>query len=339
MNRIGRREALKITAVAGVSAVLGGGLLRDLLRAGSLHRVRETRIQLGTLVAITALHPDAPTARRMVTDAFAEIERLEGLLSRYRPATPVARLNRDGVIRSAPVEVLEVIRAALRYGSLTRGAFDITVAPVLDLYRSSFARAGGPPSPDELQRARALVGYAAVRIDGSDIAFARPGMSITLDGIAKGYIVDRVVEVLRTSGAEQVLVGASGDMASLGDSVTADGWEIAIQHPREERRLLGVVRLRGESIATSGDYFEFFTPNKRFHHIIDPGTGESPLDTSAVTVVTPRAVDADALATAVMVLGPRAGLELLNRLEGVAGMIVTKDQQIVQSRRSIIARA
>jgi thiamine biosynthesis lipoprotein len=333
MNRISRREALRITAVAGVSATLGGGLIKALLREAALHRVRETRIQLGTLVSITVLHPDAAAARWMVTDTFDEIERLENLLSRYRPTTPIAQLNRDGVIRNAPAEVLEVITTALNYSVLTRGAFDISIAPVLNLYRASFARTGAPPASTELQRARELVGYNGIRIDGSDIAFARAGMSLTLDGIAKGYVVDRAAQLLRNCGADQVLVGASGDMASLGSGEPEDAWGIAIQSPREERRFLGVLKLRGDSIATSGDYFEYFTPDKRYHHIIDPGTGDSPLRTSAVTIVAPKAVDADALATAVMVLGPEDGLALLDRLDRAEGMIVTKEQAILRSGR------
>jgi len=331
MPRVSRQQFIRITAVAGVSLALGGGLVRALLKRAALHRVRETRPQLGTLVSITVLHPDPATARAIAAAAFAEMERLESLLSRYRPDTPIARLNRDGVVHQTPDEVIEVVRSALRYSELTGGAFDVTVAPVLELYRSRSATAHRPPGDGEVERLLPLVGYPNLELDGRTLAFRKPGMAITLDGIAKGYVVDRTVDRLREAGAGQVLVDAGGDMASLSDGPDADGWRVGIQDPRDQRAAIGVLRLRGDAVATSGDYLEYFTPDLLFHHLLDPRTGRSPEETSSVTVVAARAMDADALATAVFVLGPQAGLTLLDRTPGVAGTIVTKDRQVLTS--------
>ena len=327
-----RRQALRITATVGVSAVLGGGLLRAALERAGLHRVRQTRTQMGTRVTISAVHPDAEAARMMVASTFDEIERLESLLSRHRVGTPVWSLNETGVVRAPPRELLEVVRKGIDYWALTAGAFDMTIAPLLNLYYSSFAETGVAPPREEIQRALALVGSEHVRVSDGEIAFEKAGMAVTLDGTAKGYIVDRAVEVLRKRGAERVLVNAGGDMASAGEALGGDAWRIALQDPRAPGGNLGVVRLQGESVATSGDYMQFLTPDMSLHHILDPRTGLSPEHTSGVSVVAPSAMAADALSTATLVLGPGEGMELLDRLDGIEGMIITKDQTVLRSR-------
>ena len=327
-----RRQVLRITAAVGASAILGGGLLRAAIERVGLHRVRQTRTQMGTLVTITAVHPEAEAARAMVADTFDEIERLEGLLSRHRAGTPVWRLNETGVVRAPPREVLEVVRTGLDYSTLTGGAFDMTIAPLLNLYNSSFSATGAAPPREEVRRALALVGFQHVQVSDREIAFEKPGMAVTLDGIAKGFIVDRAVEVLRRHGATRVLVDAGGDMASAGESLGGDPWRIGLQDPRVASGTVGVLQLRGESVATSGDYMQYLTADMSLHHILDPRTGWSPTHTSGVSVVAPSAMAADALSTATLVLGPREGMDLLDRLDGIEGMIVTKDQTILRSR-------
>lgn len=327
-----RRQALRITAVAGVSLALGGGMVTALIRRAGLHRVRVTRTRMGTLVTITVVHPDPLAAQRMVATAFTEMGRLEDILSRHKPESPVSRLNADGAVGDAPHELVEVVGRALEYSSLTQGAFDVTVAPLLELYSSRFSRTGVPPRDWEVAEALSLVDYRGVSLDDRVIAFERSGMSVTLDGIAKGYIVDRTVEVLKGAGAERVMIDAGGDMASAGRGSTDEPWQVAIQDPHAVDGYLGLLRLRGECVATSGDYMQVFTEDRRFHHILDPRTGRSPDHTSAVTVVTPTAMDADALSTAIFVLGPSDGLELLARLEDVEGVIVTKEQDVLRTR-------
>ncbi|MBI4520039.1 MAG: FAD:protein FMN transferase [Gemmatimonadetes bacterium] len=329
---LSRRQALRITAVTGLSLAAGGSVVASLLRRARLHQVRETRTQMGTLVTVTVVHPSAATARAMVAAAFAEIARLERILSRHQDGTPVARLNREGFVTGAPAELLAVVRRALHYSDVTDGAFDITVAPLLSLYTSRLLGQGVPPAPSEVEQALSLVGYRAVQVDGSDIAFAKPGMAITLDGIAKGFVVDRTVGVLLDWGAERVMVAASGDIASAGGSATDDHWRVAIQDPRDAHGSRGVLRLHGECVATSGDYMQSFTPDRNIHHILDPRTGRSPDHTSAVTIVASTAMDADALSTSVFVLGPQRGLQLLDRLDRVEGLIITKDQTELRTR-------
>lgn len=366
---ISRRQALRITAVAGVSLALGGGLTRALLERTRLHRIRRGRIQMGTEVTITVVHPDAAEAQRLVDVTFDEIERLEAILSRYRPETPVSRLGREGILHAPPPELAEVLGRARDLSERTGGAFDVTVAPLLDLYRGGTPEGGGRaarggrggrgggvasavdgalPSREEIEAALALVDYRSLRVEEGVVSLERPGMSITLDGIAKGYVVDRAVATLRSGGAEQVLVEAGGDLATAaGDpgaptaggtrSVApsggrAPGWEVDVQDPHDPSGSLGVLRLLGEGVASSGDYMHAFTRDRMHHHILDPRTGRSPRHTSGVTVVAPSAMDADALSTAAFVLGPEEGLALLEGAEGVEGLIVGKGGESASTR-------
>ena len=325
-----RREALRITAVAGIGLALAGGGVAELVRRANLHRVSVTRKQLGTAVTVTVVHPDADEAHAMVNGALNEIERLEGVFSRYRAETPVARLNREGRVSDAPGELLEVVSSALDYSRMTGGAFDVTVAPVLNLYVSRFAVTDVPPTDAEVSAAMALVGWQGLRVDGRTIVLERPGMAITLDAIAKGFVVDRAVATLTAAGADRVIVEAGGDMATRADG--DDPWQVAIQNPHDPRGSLGVVQLRGESLASSGDYMQYFTPDRRLNHTIDPRTGRSPQHSSGSSVRAPTAMEADALSTSVFVLGPREGIALLDRLERIEGMLVTKTGELFASR-------
>ena len=331
-----RREALRITAVAGVSVALGGGLVSSLLRQARLHRVGETRVRMGTVVTITSVHPDPDEAGRMVSASFDEMERLESLLSRHRPDTPLSRLNETGVLPDAPPELIEVVEKALAYSRITGGAFDVSIKPMLDLYAQAFSDAGGAPTRREIDTALGYVDYRKIDVGSRSLALRSPGMSVTLDGIGKGYIVDRTIDVLVASGADRVLVNAGGDMSSAGKGSAKEPWTVSLQDPRDGRAYVELVRLGGECVATSGDYMRTFTEDRRFHHIIDPRTGYSPEHTSSVSVIAPTAMDADALSTAVLVLGPEAGCELLEGIDGVEGIVVAKDGR--QRRTSGLGR-
>ena len=329
--KLTRREALRITALAGVSTALGGGLVAGLLRRAQLQRVSETHARLGTLVTVTAVHPELAAARAMVKVAFSEIDRLEAILSRHRPDTPVARLNVDGVVRDVPVELIEVVRRSEEYAELTEGAFDITVAPLLELYTARFDAGLPPPADTEIRKALDLVAYGDVRIDDRTISLARRGMAVTLDGIGKGYVVDRTVAVLVSAGAERVMIDAGGDIASGGREVAHDPWTIGIQDPHDPRASLGRVGLAGDAIATSGDYMQAFTDDRSNHHIIDPRTGHSPREVSSASVLTATAMDADALSTCLLVLGPEKGLRLIERIAGAEALIVSKGGEVWRS--------
>lgn len=328
---VSRRRALRIGGAAGLLVAMGGGLTAAVLRRAGLHSASDTRTRMGTLVHVTVVHPDAARARELAGAAFDEIDRLETVFSGYRPDTPVSRLNRDGVLDDPPAELAAVVRRALHFAELTGGAFDPTVPPLIELYRNSFAETGGPPAEHVLEEAMSRVGHRHVAADAGRIAFARPGMAVSLDGIAKGYILDRVVERATAAGAVGVLADGGGDLSAGEGEVAGAGWPVGVEHPREPGTLLGTIEVRHQGVATSGDYMRAYTADRRHHHIVDPRTGSSPGHASAATVVARSAMDADALATAAMVLGPVRGIELLERLDGTEGFIVTKDVDLVRS--------
>jgi len=334
-----RREALRITAVGGLSLAMGGGLVHGLLRRAGLHRVTETRPRLGTLVTITSVQPEPQAARALVDAGFAEIERLEAVLNRHAPGTAITRLNERGRLDGAPGELLEVLERARLWHERTGGAFDPTVAPVLELWSRRTERGLPPPTDAEIAEALGRVGFAQVEVEGRRVRFVRPGVALTLDGIAKGYVVDRTVGRLVAEGAERVMVDAGGDIASGGPATPDDPWTIAVQDPHVPVGSLGRVRLSGDAVATSGDYMQAFTQDRRHHHILDPRTGRSPDRVSSSTVVAATAMDADALSTAMLVLGPEEAVALLDALPDAEGLIVAKDGSRWASRGMRLAHA
>ncbi len=328
---VSRRTALRVGGAAGLLLAMGGGLTAAVLRRARLHSASDTRTRMGTLVHVTVVHPEAARARELVGAAFDEIDRLEAVFSGHRPDTPVSRLNADGVLDDPPAELAAVVRRALRIAELTGGTFDPTVAPLIELHRRSFAETDAPPAESAVEEAMTRVGYRHVAVDAGRIAFARPGMAVSLDGIAKGYILDRVVEQVTAAGAAGVLADGGGDISAGEGEVAGTGWPVGVEHPREPGTMLGTIEARNQGVATSGDYVRAYTADLRHHHIVDPRTGVSPGHASAATVVAGSAMEADAIATAAMVLGPVHGVELLERLDGTEGLIVTKELDLMRS--------
>ena len=324
-----RRQALRITAVTGISLALGGGMVAALLREAGLHRVGSTRIRMGTPVTMTLVHPDPKLAAELVERAFHEMDRLEEILSRHRPHTPLSVLNREGTLRTPPGELTLVLDRALHYAARSNGAFDPTVLPLLEFHRGRTGPVDSQGFREALAGVLALVDHRGVSREDHRISL-EPGMGLTLDGIATGFVVDRVVELLGVGGVERVLVDAGGDMASTHrDGVASPPWEVALQHPRDRGATLGTLHLKGNAVATSGDYVQFLSADHGVHHILDPRTGLSPEETSGVSVVAPNAMDADALSTAAFVLGPEAGASFLAATPGVEGLLVTREGRMV----------
>lgn len=324
---VSRRDALRITAAVGIAAVAGGHTAMEIIRRAGLHRVSVSKARLGTLVEIDVVHPDRDGAHEMIRGAFAEIDRLESILSRHRTDSALSMLNRAGEVIAPSHDLVTVLESALHIARMTDGAFDPTVLPLLEVHASSFSVSGRPPEPDVLRRTVQRVGHQNVVVSEERVALMRPDMGVTLDGIGKGYVVDRTVQALVRAGAERVLVDAGGDIASGGERSKEDPWRIGLQHPRTAR-LVGVVDLAGRSVATSGDYMRSFTEDRSHHHIIDPRTGVSPEETAGASIVAESAMEADALSTAALVLGPEKALLLLDGMAGVEGLLVTKDGEI-----------
>lgn len=285
------------------------------------YKVSKTRVAMGTYVNMTAIHPSRDEAENAFGLAFAEIDRLNKLLSRYDADSPVYQLNKNGSLHKAPQEVLELVARSLYYHGQTDGAFDITVKPLVDLYKDNFA-AGQKPSDSQIQSALKNIGTEHLRFASGNISFSKSDMGITLDGIAKGYIVDRASEILAQNGITNHLINAGGDIRTNGSAAKGKPWTIAVQDPAKRKEYPDVITMMNGAIATSGNYEVYYDNEKMFHHIIDSRTGYSPKLSTSVTVQATTVMDADALSTSVFVLQPNAGVNFINGQQGCECFVV-----------------
>lgn len=297
------------------------------------HKVSTTRLAMGTFVSMTLIHSSRDQAEEAMGRAFEEIDRLSGLMNRFDSSTAVGHLNQEGRLRDLPPEVVHVIERALHYNRLTGGAFDITVKPVVDLFKEKM---GGdrktPPSDRELKDLLRLVGSRKIELQGNSVSFAVPGMGITLDGIAKGYIVDRASEVLASHQVKNHLVNGGGDIRTMGEKADREPWTIAIQDPWKKKDYPDRIQLSRGAVATSGNYEVFYDREKVFHHIVDPSTGISPHLSASVSIMAPSTLEADALATGVFVMSPARGTEFIDSLPQCASLIIDGKGTLVKSR-------
>src|SRR5574341_139554 len=288
---------------------------------------------MGTLVSVTALGGSAARVDEAVGRAFEEMHRLTGILSRFDPDSPVAVLNDEGRLDQPPRELSRLVSRALAFYRVTGGAFDISVAPLVNLLRERLTGlAPALPSEAELREAATLAGAEDVAVSRREIHFGRSGMAITLDGIAKGFIVDRMARTLERHGVTNYLINAGGDIRVAGGNERREPWTVAVRDPRDDTRPAGKVRLSGGAVATSGSYEISFDPERRFHHIVDARTGRSPNHCVSAPVTAHTAMAADALATSVFVMEPREGLALLESLGGCAGLALLSDGSRLESR-------
>jgi thiamine biosynthesis lipoprotein len=293
------------------------------------HAVSERNAALmGTIVTVKVRHPDRELAERAIDAALAELARIEEICSTHGRESEVAAVNASGAGEWCMVgpELAEIATQSLLCSRLSGGAYDITVGPLVELW--GFEQGGGVvPTPEEIARRRALVDFRSLEVDTSErrMRLARSGMALDLGGGAKGYGVDRAMSVLRDHGITAALVDAGGDLRAMGTRTDGTPWRIGLKHPRGPGAILAVFELEDGSVATSGDYERyFFHEGVRYHHILDPHTGEPAREAVSATVWAEDAVTADIFATALFVLGPRAGIDMLEELEGLEGLVVTE---------------
>lgn len=315
-------EILGFVLVVGLVATYavrrGGGL-------GEPATLQDQRIMMGTVVSVTVFTHDEERGRDAIEAAFTEIARVEALTSRHAEEGEVSRINGQGRREERfPVsrELATILERSLHFSRLSGGAFDVTVAPLIVLWL-------GPegvrvPSGAAVRAALPKVDYRKLTVNTGTGTLTLPvGMAVDLDGIAKGHAVDRAVRVLRLRGIEAAIVDAGGNIGLLGAPPRGGMWRVGIKHPREDG-LVGTLLLERGSVATSGDYQHFTVVNGvRYHHLLDPSTGRPASGVMSVTVTAARAIDADALSTAVFVLGAEKGMTLVEELDGVDAVIVT----------------
>lgn len=295
----------------------------------------DTQSAMGTEIRVTVWHGAAAPARVAIAEVMAEMQRIDETLSPWIDTSDLARLNATAAQSpySLSSEFAYLIERSLHYSHLSDGAFDITFASVGWLYDYRNHK-----RPDAETRARLLpaINYRWLNFDASkpSLGFAHKNVRIDLGGIAKGYAVDRAIEILSARGITQATVSAGGDSRVLG-SKQGRPWIIGIKNPRQqptdEREVVLNLPLVDTAISTSGDYERYFIDEQtgeRIHHILNPRTGQSAQELMSVTVLGPRAVDTDALSTALFVLGMEKGMRLINRLESFDAIIIDTNGRV-----------
>ena len=320
-----RRRFFGLAAGLGTGVWLAG---RAAALPPELRRCERTCPALGTHVSLTAYHEDAAVAELAIEEAFRALDRIENVLSLHRPESDLCRLNRDGHLDRPHPDLVRVLGEALDWAGRTEGAFDPTVQPLWNLYAR---REPGTPRPTaaEVEAARRRVDWrrCEVRLDRIRLG---PGQSVTLNGIAQGFAADRVRNVLRAHGIRHALAD-TGEFAVLGRKPDGTAWRAGIQHPRLREAYVALADLDDRFLATSGDYEAAFSDDFSSHHIFDPATGRSPSRLASVTVLAPTGLEADALSTAMFVLGPGPALELAARRKGVDALLVLKSGEVVKT--------
>ena len=304
-TRISRRRALTI-----MGAVAGLPLLPSLSARAAAPLMTWEGSALGASARITLAHPDRTAAERMFERCVAEIRRLEGLFSLHHEDSEIARLNRDGALDEPALDTVHLLSEAERFSALTDGAFDISVQPLWRLYAKHFAANPGTtkaPDAKAVEKASALVDFRGITVETHRVAFTRPGMAVTLNGIAQGYITDKVAALLRADGVANVLL-------DLGENYAIDGhpegrpWRIGLIDPFSPANYDEVVEIKNRAVATSGGYGTMFGNDTRHHHLFSPTSGKSANHHASVSVLAGDATTADALSTGLFV-SPRAVTE------------------------------
>lgn len=295
----------------------------------------ESQAIMGTEISVTLWHPDDKTGRKAIAAVMDEMHRIDRALSPYIDTSELFRVNQ--LAARTPQEISDefvmLVDKSLYFSRTSEGAFDITFASVGWKYDY---RNKQQPSDEERQSLLPAINYQLLRLDKNKktLYFGHPDIRIDLGGIAKGYAVDRAVELLQARGVEHATVSAGGDSRVMGDKMGRP-WIVGIKNPRagENRDSPPVIRLplTDTAVSTSGDYERYFIDEfsgERIHHIINPKTGKSATGVISVTVLGPKGVDTDPLSTTVFVLGVEKGLKLVNRLQGIDCVIIDSSGKV-----------
>jgi thiamine biosynthesis lipoprotein len=278
---------------------------------------------MGTVISVELWCDDQSAGEAAADAVMAEMHRIDHSMSPYRPDSELSRINREAASSAVPLsaEMTRLLARAQAFSKLSDGAFDITYAAVGRLYNY---RKRIRPTESELEQARCAVGYRNLLVDeaAQTVRFGRSGMCIDLGGFAKGHAVDRATEILRQRGIAHANVTAGGDSRVIGDR-RGRPWSIGVRDPRRPGYVVALLPLENTSISTSGDYERYFDEGDvRFHHLIDPATGQSPRNIHSVTILAEDGLTTEALSKSVFVLGVDKGLQLIESLVDVDAIVI-----------------
>ncbi len=278
---------------------------------------------MGTAINVELWHGDVKQGRVLIEAVMDEMRRIDDLMSTYKPDSELSSVNGNAARGPITVdnELLMLIGQALMFSDITHGAFDVTYASAGQYYDY---RKGRKPDGKQLADVLPAISYHHVRLDTvqSTIEFLQPDVRIDLGGIAKGYAVDRSIAILQAAGVRNALVSAGGDTRVIGRHWDHP-WKVGIRDPRNRDGLVSTIPLEDAAISTSGDYERYFEEDGvRYHHILNPGTGDSSREIHSASIIGNNATDTDALSTSVFVMGVDKGLKLVNSLPDTEAIII-----------------
>lgn len=322
-----KKNRSSLSACFLMAALMLGGF-SDTALARTDTSITDTGFYFDTVVTVRLDGTDDET---ILKEAFEKMADYESMLSRTREGSDVWEINHNS---GNPVEVHEetaaLLALALEYGELSDGAFDITIAPYIDLWDFQ-NNSGTLPSEEALAKAGAHTGLSNVHLDGTTVTLDDPDTAIDLGGIAKGYIADRIKEFLLEKGVTSAFINLGGNVLTIGTKPDGQPWNIGIRDPfRTASDIITIVKADGQSIVTSGTYERFFEKDGViYHHILDPQTG-CPIRNGlkSVTILSDTSADGDALSTSCFVLGLERGMELIETLDQIEAMFITEDEEI-----------
>jgi len=292
----------------------------------TLHEAREVHYQMGTFLELTLWHSEPEVAKRIIRETAEEVHRLDEILSNFDTDSSLSRFNQQAGKgkMNLPPELYELLTIARQFSIMTSGDFDITVGPLMELWRDS-SSLGRLPDRDTLSRVLGQVGYEKLKLyDYRQAELLHPAMKIDLGGIGKGYAVDRVANRLKTAGVNAALINFGGSsIYALGTPPGEQGWEIGLQ--ATDGRLRGVVYLRDMALSTSGSMGKFWNiGGKRYGHLIDPKSGMPVLESRMATVITASATTAEAL-TKPLVLRGKNALQIVAQIPQTEAIIISEN--------------
>lgn len=294
-------------------------------------KYEETRDMMDTFIKTTVYSEDETLAIEAMNSAFARMEEIAGVASIFDESSEAFRLNQDGYLDNPSPDLVQLIRLSMDYSELSDGYFDITVQPVLELWEGGLWEEPEEVQESRLDEVRNLIGSDKIDVTDDRISFQVEDMKITLGAITKGYAVDEALKVLKDMGIEYALVAAGGDISTLGSKPNNELWDIALVNPDNTSESLAIFEINKKSVSTSGNYERYFSPDKEAHYILNPKTGYSDSQCISVTIITESGTAADALATSVFVMGPDAGMNLVESLDDVECFMVDNNRTIHRS--------
>ena len=320
-----RRQFIKLSGVVGGGALIAGGSYLLGRKIKDEQGIVLSDTAMSTFVTVSIFGKDKKEAENIAKLALSRMKTLESELTRFNSSGAPARLNRDKKLSSISNNMKHVIEISMMIQRESEGAFDPSILPVLNAVKKG-------RSISDVKELREITGDGAFTYNGNSVKLKNNKVELTFDGVAKGFIIDEVVKTLAQHGVRNMILEAGGDIQTLGNHPDGRPFVVGIKHPRQAG-IIAQLKLTGRAVATSGDYENNYSSDYKRHHLVDPKTGKCANNLASATVVAPNTTLADAWSTALFVLGSEKGIKLLDKLDDIDGLVVTKEGKIVKTSK------